>query len=222
MSIFRRPRRPAASLLALVLVPGVLFFGPSATASSSDTLPIAGTYYFHSEAFRVNAADKLLDANTFDDIKPPWDDPALAIDLPVGGSNPGTIYDPTWVGEIEQSLNSLTVDFWHKGPVGEIQAGKVEYAVAIWSRGTRIAMPLLPVAAPAPNAINNVVHTFTTDANGAPLNVPSGEIAIEIGPRAVTGAGPILFDAAEFPSGFSYGSSGTGGGTDPDPDPLPG
>ncbi|HWC15252.1 MAG TPA: S8 family serine peptidase [Actinomycetota bacterium] len=199
--------------------------GDACDSVEPDPISDVETYYFHSEATRFNTTDKIFDANTFDAKAPPWDDPALALDLPVSGSNSGTIYDPTWVGSIAQPLNSITVDFWHKGPEEEIQTGKVEYAISVWSGSTKIVLPFLAVKAPAPGAIGHVVHTFTTDASGAPLSVPAGEIAVEVGLRYINGAGPILFDSADFPSGFTYGSrsggGGSGGGGNEDPDPLP-
>jgi subtilisin family serine protease len=164
-----------------------------------------GRYYFHSLNAPVNNADKVFVGGAFYSPTAPAEDddqPAVAVDTPLSGNNGSTFYDATWNGTLSRKITEFTIDFFHKGPAEAASATKNTYEVGIWNNGVRISLGSFSVPAPAPDAVGRATHTFT----GLDIT-PAGPIQIDVKP-AQTSTGPILFDSAAYPSGFSYLSDG--------------
>ncbi|MGH2729086.1 MAG: S8 family serine peptidase [Actinomycetota bacterium] len=195
---------------------------PSPTSTPSPTptgTPEPGTgtrYYFHASATSSNTADQVaFGGASFNKETPTFTDPAAATDVPViANGGPRAIWDPTWLGQLDGPLDSLTVDFWVKAPEEEIQTGEIAFDVSLWTGNTEIGLPTFSEAAANLTGPVRITHQFTTMLEGeaeVPLTVdPAGEtFGISIRGHFLNSAGgTILYDALDFPSGFIAGGAG--------------
>ena len=197
MSLTRRPR-PVAVVLALVIALALL---PAAEAIAADP---PGKYYFHS-ATRVNALDKPRSGHQFDTTAPTSTVPAWAGDVPAAGNGNGNaIFDPTWTGSAgTTTIESITLDFWAKGPVEEA-FGTMDFAASIWNGTTQTDLGFFSVESGYIDEPIHVTKRLDATASGAPLSItPNGPIQVMIRQRYIDSTvGGILYDSVDYPSGF--------------------
>ena len=197
---------------------------PTPTETTPPPPTATTTYYFHSGT-GANTTDKPTGTATFDDELPTFTEPALATDVPGAGNvNPTQLWDPTWTGDVSGTIRELKVDFWAKVPEEEAQTGGVTWRVSVWNEGLETVLPSAAVEGFNPTGATHFTHTFSTmltnptdQTSTVPLSLDvSGPISIQIRPNFLNGAGgTILYDAVDFPSGFSVTT-----GASPSPTPT--
>ncbi len=203
---------------------------PSPTASEA---PAEETrYYFHSPT-SFGQVDWWEDTASFDTAPPTFTSDSFFVDAPAliqDGEGPT---DPYWTGQVDQEIESLTVDFWTKAPYDEALRS-MTFEVGLTVGETTYELPPFEFANPNnfSNAPVQIVHTFTEMLDGnviRPLSIdPAGqEVSLRIRHTATDPSGGLYtnspailyYDSTAHPSGFTV--SGAGGGTEPSPSPSP-
>jgi serine protease AprX len=194
---------------------------PTWTPDPDPTLPPSGppqTFFFHSAA-GVNQADQAAGTNTFDTTRPTR--LAASSDTPALGPAPHT--DSSWTGTVEGPIQSLRVGFWQKttdestGSFGVYPHYNVTLQVGEGESVERYALGTLDVRTdgtevPATRVSGTFTRHFVADGpdpdaapDSVPLNVdPKGRlVSLELASGWFHGFGAVLYDSAQFPSGFS-------------------
>jgi len=197
---------------------------PEPTETTPPPPATTTTYYFHSGT-GANTTDKPTGTATFDEELPTFTEPALATDVPGAGNvNPTQLWDPTWTGDVIGTIRELKVDFWAKVPEEEAQTGGVTWRVSVWKEGVETVLPSAAIEGFNPTDATRFTHTFSTmltnptdQTSTVPLSLDaSGPVSLQIRPNFINGAGgTILYDAVDFPSGFSVTT-----GASPSPTPT--
>ena len=195
---------------------------PTWTPGPDPTLPPTGpaqTFYFHSTTGN-NQIDQNIGANTFDTARPARI--AASSDTPILGPAPHT--DSMWTGDVTGPIQSLRLGFWHKttdestGSFGVYPHYFVTLRVGTGTDAEVYDLGAITVKTDGSEVpATRVTGTFTRhfvpdtaadpdgDPDSLPLNVdPQGRpVTLRLSSGWFHGFGALLYDSAEFPSGFS-------------------
>jgi hypothetical protein len=216
---------------------------PSASQSTSPSTsptasPTGGTqqstrYYFHS-ASGLGNFDFVDDSTTFDDKPPTFAGASEFFDVsPLQNGVHNDAFDPYWIGDVDETIEGLEVDFWSRMPVGRT-FGRLDYDISVWVGDTQHAFPTLTVEVP-PGTISNgylqIKHKFTEANAGDVLPiVPDDPATTEEEPVSISiaahfgdfGAGSsVSYDSTTRQSGFTVFSAGPDPTESPTESPTP-
>ena len=171
---------------------------------------VPNDFYFHDGGEPVYHGDQLITADPFyDTTKPTAALPDVGPDtsalINVG---PGGIGDLAFTGRIEGTIESLTIRFWQKSPVSEALTGRATYDVSLFVGGTQLQLPPFSARSELTNVATEVSYVYGPENSGGifPLSLDGRTpLTINIGSSFGEGdpAPVILYDSAQFPSGFS-------------------
>ena len=192
---------------------------PTWTPQPDPTLPPAGpaqTFYFHSTTTN-NQVDQLAGANSFDGTRPSKLAASAAI------FELASVHS-AWTGEVEGPIQSVRLGFWQKttdestgtfgvNPVYSVQlqvgSGTGAETYDLGTISTQTDGSELPAARFTGTFTRHLVPDTPSDPDknpdSLPLNVdPEGRpVTLRLEMGWFHGYGAILYDSAQFPSGFS-------------------
>lgn len=194
-----RKRVGALALIVTLMLAFIVSSGEDAFAKKKKkkkgpaAIP-ATSFYFHGGVPPVN-----LGGHTFDTTAPT----AQGAIAP-GSQGVGQTPHPVWTGEVPAGqATTIVVDFWQKAPVDEVAFSEANYNITIGG----FAFPLIAAPVTSTDVPSHIVLTFEAGFPGAPLPMefPGGEVEIEIAGNFTDGEAVtvILYDTAQFPSGFA-------------------
>lgn len=187
-----------------------------AASMTSTSAPAPETrFYFHSGYSRVGQAAQLTTSPPSFDMNPPvGDDPAYVLDVPViDNLTRRGIYDASWFGSVEGSIETIEVDFWQKTSQ-ELLDEEITYEVVVYvdrpTGSERYVLKELRVPYATEAAPTRVTQTFTSMYNKAgelvPLRIDPGKDKVAIAIRdqdPIPDASVIFYDSVDYPSGFT-------------------
>lgn len=184
---------------------------PTPTGDPTNEPPagVRADFFFHSQTGNYHGDWAEHGASRYDQTRPTNSTPAIAYDIAADNTADKSPWDPVWTGTTGP-IQTLKVDFWQKALFDDGVFGSYQYNVTVYvGEGdgvTRYDLPLFrePTSGDVPA---RVTHTFTTmlDAQGqeVPLSIAPNGAPVTINISNWLWDSVILFDAEQYPSGFS-------------------